>query len=120
MKGLLSFKDIDGELLFPQIMADFNKCGYSVEYQVINANEYGICQKRERLVLVGVRNDLCIKKPFFSQLSLYKERAPVLKDLLQDLPAIQAGGRSDKYQGENTNEIVRKYIRKEFKRNTSI
>lgn len=113
VKGLLSFKDIDGELLFPQIMADFNKCGYSVECQVINANEYGICQKRERLILVGVRNDLCIKKPFFSQLSLYKERAPVLKDLLQDLPAIQAGGRSDKYQGENTNEIVRKYIRKD-------
>ena len=84
VKGLLSFKDIDGELLFPQIMADFNKCGYSVECQVINANEYGICQKRERLILVGVRNDLCIKKPFFSQVSLYKERAPVLKDLLQD------------------------------------
>ena len=113
VKGLLSFKDIDGEPLFPQIMVDFNKCGYSVEYQVINANEYGICQKRERLILVGVRNDLCIKKLFFSQLSLYKEKAPVLKDLLQDLPTIQAGEGADKYQGENTNEIVKKYIRKD-------
>lgn len=32
--------------------------GYNVEYKLIKAVEYGIPQKRERVIIVGIRNDL--------------------------------------------------------------
>ena len=61
VKGLLSFKDITGELLLPKILDEFTKCGYRVDYKVINASDYGVVQKRERLILIGYRKDLSLK-----------------------------------------------------------
>jgi len=111
VKGLLSFKDVEGEFLFPKIIKEFNNCGYSIEYNIIDVAEYGVSQKRERLILIGYRNDLNIKVSFFKYLSKYKETAPLLKELLSDLPQIEAGKSFDKYIGINFNEVVRKYIR---------
>lgn len=111
VKGLLSFKDVEGEFLFPKIIKEFNNCGYSIEYNIIDVAEYGVSQKRERLILIGCRNDLNIKVSFFKYLSKYKETAPLLKELLSDLPQIEAGKSFDKYIGINFNEVVRKYIR---------
>ena len=33
-------------------------CGYNVYYQVLNAKHFGVPQARERLIIVGVRNDI--------------------------------------------------------------
>ena len=53
VKGLLSFKDLSGELLLPKIICEFDNCGYKVDYQIVDASDYGVVQKRERLILVG-------------------------------------------------------------------
>jgi DNA (cytosine-5)-methyltransferase 1 len=37
---------------------------YNVEYQVINAVNYGVPQKRERIFVIGIRKDLGIKPSF--------------------------------------------------------
>lgn len=37
---------------------------YNVEYQVLNAVNYGVPQKRERLFVIGIRKDLGIKPSF--------------------------------------------------------
>jgi DNA (cytosine-5)-methyltransferase 1 len=55
VKGLLSLNQ--GEV-FKIILKDFEQLGYRVEYKVLNAADYGIPQKRQRLIIVGVRNDL--------------------------------------------------------------
>jgi DNA (cytosine-5)-methyltransferase 1 len=33
-------------------------CGYNVRYKVLNAKDYGVPQQRERLIFIGVRNDI--------------------------------------------------------------
>jgi DNA (cytosine-5)-methyltransferase 1 len=33
-------------------------CGYKVRYKVLNAKDYGVPQQRERLIFIGVRNDI--------------------------------------------------------------
>ena len=33
-------------------------CGYSVRYKVINSKDYGVAQSRERIIFIGVRNDI--------------------------------------------------------------
>lgn len=61
----------------------FENIGYKITYKVLSALHYGVAQKRERLVLVGIRND-------FSDI-IYKFPKPLdkiltLKDILKDVP----------------------------------
>lgn len=66
-----------------QTMLDiFVECGYRVEKKILNAWDYGNAQKRERLITVGVRNDLNLKINFPTP-HKYK---PVLRDVLKDVP----------------------------------
>ncbi|MCW6675793.1 DNA cytosine methyltransferase [Aerococcaceae bacterium NML171108] len=111
VKGLLSFKDIFGDLLLPKIIKEFDTAGYSVDYRVVDASEFGVPQKRERLFIIGYRKDLVFNKSFFNYLDGHIELPPKLKDLFEDLPRIKSGKRSDKYYCEPTNDFVRKYIR---------
>ena len=59
VKGLLSANK--GEA-FPLILNEFKNSGYNVSYKLINAADYGVPQKRFRVIMVGIRNDL--KKSF--------------------------------------------------------
>ncbi|MDR0887417.1 MAG: DNA cytosine methyltransferase [Candidatus Nomurabacteria bacterium] len=62
----------------------FNECGYTVQHEILNAWDYGVAQKRERLITVGIRNDLTDKIKFeFPKKHDYK---PVLGDILKDAP----------------------------------
>ena len=64
------------------IMKIFSEAGYSVQMAVLNAWNYGVAQKRERLITVGIRNDLNIS---FSFPKPHKYK-PVLKDVLYNVP----------------------------------
>lgn len=111
VKGLLSFKDLSGELLLPKIICEFDKCGYKVDYQIVDASNYGVVQKRERLILVGYRKDLLFNNSFFDCLTEYKETAQTIKELFEDLPCIKSGEVSYKYRCDVSSQFVEKYIR---------
>lgn len=59
VKGLLSANE--GEA-FPLIISEFEKCGYSVTYKIVNSAYYGVPQKRERILIIGIKN--CYKMDF--------------------------------------------------------
>jgi len=40
------------------IVQTLRDCGYKVSFQILNCAEYGIPQIRERLIFIGIRNDL--------------------------------------------------------------
>ncbi len=81
VKGLLSH---DGGKTYKTILEIFKKCGYDVQYQLLNAWDYGVAQKRERLITIGIRNDLLNTIKYqFPQKHKYK---PVLRDILLDCP----------------------------------
>lgn len=42
----------------------FTSLDYTWDFQILNAKDYGIPQNRERVFVVGFRNDLVLKKPF--------------------------------------------------------
>jgi DNA (cytosine-5)-methyltransferase 1 len=46
------------------IVETLRACGYRVSFKVLHAANYGVPQKRERLIFIGVRNDLNIKPSF--------------------------------------------------------
>lgn len=82
VRGLLSH---DGGKTYQTIKAVFEDAGYTIQYQVLNAWDYGVAQKRERLITIGIRNDLVDTVSFkFPEKHEYK---PVLRDILQNVPA---------------------------------
>lgn len=46
---------------FKNILAEMKDCGYTVSVRLLNAAYLGVPQVRQRLIFVGVRNDLCEK-----------------------------------------------------------
>lgn len=61
VKGLMTLHQ--GKI-FKRVCKAFEDAGYTLSYKLLNAADYGVPQKRERVVLVGFRNDLGIKYEF--------------------------------------------------------
>ncbi len=61
VKGILT---LDGGNVFKLIKKEFESLGYTLYNQVLNAKDYGVPQSRNRVILVGVRNDLNLKYEF--------------------------------------------------------
>lgn len=79
VKGLTTHDD--GKTL--QTMIDiYEDLGYTVTTNIVKAIDYNVAQKRERVIIVGVRNDIDLEyvppKPYNFK--------PVLKDVLKDVP----------------------------------
>ena len=55
VKGILTANNHEA---FPLIIKEFERSGYNVVYSIMNAVEYGVPQKRERVIMVGMRDDL--------------------------------------------------------------
>lgn len=55
VKGILS---ANGKSAFPLIIKEFEDSGYNVTYRLLNSVNYGVPQKRERVIIVGIRKDL--------------------------------------------------------------
>lgn len=54
----------DGGKTWETMKKVFDDLGYSWQAQILNARDYGIPQNRERLFVVGFRNDLNLMQPF--------------------------------------------------------
>lgn len=64
----------------------FENIGYRIVWNVLNAWEYDTAQKRERLFMIGIREDLHKKETQRYSYPLAQEYKPVLKDVLKDVP----------------------------------
>ena len=86
-KSLKSFFSFEKETLdngMDETIAEtLRNCGYNVSYKVLDASHFGVPQKRERLIFIGVRNDLDLKPSFPKG---FTKTSPILgKEVLLDL-----------------------------------
>lgn len=73
----------------------FGKKGYALKLFTVEANNFGVLQKRKRVIIIGWKKELGINMPDFEAV---KPRAQhTVNELLNDLPALQAGEGQDKY-----------------------
>lgn len=55
VKGLLTLQK---GAIIKKITDEFRQVGYNVKFQLVKAVEFGIPQRRERVIIIGIRNDL--------------------------------------------------------------
>lgn len=64
--GMLTMKQSNGEKFFDNIMTEFRKKlpGYEIDYKVVNMAEYGVPQKRRRVIVLGNRLGIPVEECF--------------------------------------------------------
>ena len=73
------------------MLKEFENCGYIMTHKVLNAWEHGVPQKRERIFMVGVRNDVAdkIDMNWMTVGNIYPEpdrgKKPTIRDAIEDL-----------------------------------
>ncbi|MGG1672646.1 DNA cytosine methyltransferase [Paenibacillus sp. NRS-1783] len=91
VKGMLSMRDENGNLVMDDIASKFrhinDDLGYNIQYSVLNAVHFGVPQYRERVFIIGIRNDLDIAWEF----PTFVEGTPTisLQEAIADLPIAQ-------------------------------
>jgi DNA (cytosine-5)-methyltransferase 1 len=58
VKGLLNRKTSTGNSYINIIEQEFTNLGYDIRYKVFKAHDYNVPQKRERLIIIGVKTEL--------------------------------------------------------------
>jgi DNA (cytosine-5)-methyltransferase 1 len=100
---LTSMKNSGGRLFIDCILESFSKAGYHIIRREINACDYGVPQSRERVILIGIRNDL--NKEFVFPIGEYTDDNQVdllflpkkrlsFRDAAGDLQPLESGDRS--------------------------
>ena len=94
VRGLLTH---DQGKTYETILDIFEQQGYSTTHQILNAWDYGCPQKRERLITIGIRNDILNQCHFqFPEKQQYK---PVIKDIKLDVnPSNEECARYSEYK----------------------
>ena len=81
VKGMLNH---DKGRTFKTIKHEFESLGYVVQHKVLNAAYHGVGQKRERLIMIGIRNDL--KDVIQFEYPEPEEEWTTLRDVLKNVP----------------------------------
>lgn len=79
VKGLLSRKTGTGENVIDIIVEEFKKLEYNVIYKVFKIDKYGVPQKRERLIIFGVKKDLNKQLKFPEELNTHVDLINIVK-----------------------------------------
>lgn len=80
VKGIMS---ANNGKAFPMIIKEFTDAGYKVTYKLLNASEYGVPQKRERVIIVGFKNESDYQK-FNFPISKKSSEGKVLGDVIME------------------------------------
>ena len=78
VKGILS---ANKGKAFPMIISEFKEAGYHVMYKLLNASDYGVPQKRERVIIMGFR-DIEDYKEFKYPSKVRTDERKVLRDVI--------------------------------------
>ncbi|NVK63384.1 MAG: DNA cytosine methyltransferase [Flavobacteriales bacterium] len=101
--GLITAKKGD---YFKNMKAYFKRIGYQLDYDVLNSSDFGVLQKRKRIILIGWRKDEEFIYPTFEKI----KNPYTTKVIFEDLQTLQPGDSNNitKY-AKPTNEYLQKF-----------
>ena len=103
VKGLLSMEK--GKVM-EMIVRDFESLGYTVDYQLLKASEYGVPQNRERVIILG--NKLGLKNTFPTKTHIDKAKQITVEQAIGHLADVKTRDLPFELDGEMVyNHIAR-------------
>jgi len=112
--GLISAKK---GTIFNNVITGCSRIGYHLDTvpHILNASDFGVLQDRERIIFIGWRNEFShLRYPEFSR----NRPEGTVRDLLMDLPDLQAGEGTDEFQkykpGRPSKYLTDKEIRNDY------
>jgi DNA (cytosine-5)-methyltransferase 1 len=86
----------NGELL-RDILRIGSNLGYKIQWNIVNAEDFGVPQRRKRIILIGIRN--ATDRSF---LAMRKGNIVTVRDAIDDLPRIDNGNDEDEMNYDRT------------------
>jgi DNA (cytosine-5)-methyltransferase 1 len=71
-----------------EVVQEFTKLGYKVQWKVLQTRNYGIPQSRQRMIMIGTKDDTIFRYP------KEENRIVTVKEAISDLPKLRSGEKS--------------------------
>lgn len=94
-ENVLGLKSAGAGMYLRNMEKLFESKGYSMQLFIVEANNFGVLQNRKRIIILGWKKELKINVPDLEAVRTVSSHT--VKELLCDLPALQAGEGIDKY-----------------------
>lgn len=112
VKGLLSMKTQSGEKVINVIEEEFNKIGYNVSCHILNAAEYGVPQRRERVIFIanslGLHNGILFPRKTHGPDSRSKKPFVTVREAIMGIASVSDPEDKWNHKPMAHNEEVRK------------
>lgn len=96
--GLLSAKDQNGTRYLDMMLAEFARMGYQTVYKVLNADDYGVPQRRRRIILIGQKDATGFAFPTMQKTPY----AFTVGDMLANLPFLENGNSASPFKAKGS------------------
>lgn len=111
-ENVLGLKSAKGGHYLEEMEKIFDKKGYQIKLNTLEARNFGVLQNRKRIIILGWQKNRKLNIPDLEEIVI--ESNYLVKDLLNDLPVINAGEGVDRflnYKTETTDYLKRHSLR---------
>lgn len=86
-ENVLGLVSAEKGMYFKNMQSYFKRIGYNLNYKIQHSEDFGVLQKRRRVILVGWRKDIDFSYPEFDKIA----HSFKVKDILTDLKKLKPG-----------------------------
>ncbi len=106
VRGLLTRDNGYAIKRIQEILGDVD---YNINYQVLDASDYGVPQNRKRAIIIGIRKDF--KDTTFDFKNMAKQTKTTVEDAIGELYAFEKSEDGEKMLNSTPNSPLRKFLR---------
>jgi len=101
LENVKGFAELKKGIFLKEILRSLNKIGYTVNYKILNALDFGVPQKRERIFIVASLHGIAFDFP-----TSLNNKPVTVKEAISDLPLLSNGTSEYKlnYRTKSTSE----------------
>jgi len=105
IENVPGLKNMDKGFFLEEICSDLNKMGYTPNCKILNAADFGVPQKRERLFVVASRDGIAFEFPKGD----FEDNYITVSEAISDLPILENGAKDDRlhYKSKATSKFAK-------------